>query len=835
MRLALYCSFFWMFAARALGQEIPIDIVDRINAVDYIFEGTVIKSTPYKSANGRYIYTSNTIEISKILKGDITCGTIELIANGGLVDDLWVDPSHELKLRKDCSGIFLAKGTLKELSAIDFYNETNYQKIEATFQNQSFIKYWNDGVQWRASDVWATFQDIPEVYDLAELLTGLNFVDCGVKTFENRVVVPETIVTSEFDVNGHTLQERQEYARQQQANIAYNKAHFQLQGSRGGGPTVTYGLANMAITGSNPSYLEFDVNINDDAGTKYLYYGGVRLVYDTLVFGSNISQTTNMEVFSGDLVSDQDCYGFSYPTDLGSGDFLVNIIPTFDSQCKALVPNSPVQLFHVRMKMLNCLPNELVMADSAFDLGPSIVLYYSTYSETPDDQSFTEYSAAQAEQTLIVPGCGPAITSFSPTVVAGGIQQILEIQGHGFGATRGTGTVFFKNANDGGNSEIACDAGDFVIGSGWSDELIKIYVPSADTTLVSGTSVPPTPAGTGPFRVVTDAGISIPSNDSLTITYSVVSDNRFAPKRPGFLAPSENQNGRFIFHIDSLVATYQAGAMIPIIKKALREWSCLTGVDWIVADDAAYTTLQAPQADSMCVFKFADLGLTASGNQILAENHSILDICNGFFYNLESDILIGSDPGIVWFLDTIPTNPVPPGERDFYFAIIHELGHSHNMQHVNDPESIMYFANNSTGANRKIQLYGDTPAHDGGNWVMDNSVAHPPTVSSCYLSPISVADPGICDGAYSVGERVKQSLISLHPNPFVASFSLSSGIKKICGVLVFSVIGELVYRFEQSPSATSVVDLSNFGNGVYIVQVTLTDHTSVNVRVIKEE
>ena len=72
----------------ANGQEIPIDIVDRINAVDYIFEGTVIKSTPYKTENGKYILTSNTIEIHKVLKGDLSCGTVELVTNGGMVDDL---------------------------------------------------------------------------------------------------------------------------------------------------------------------------------------------------------------------------------------------------------------------------------------------------------------------------------------------------------------------------------------------------------------------------------------------------------------------------------------------------------------------------------------------------------------------------------------------------------------------------------------------------------------------------------------------------------------------------------------------------------------------------
>lgn len=179
----LSIPFCWLFLlssiGSAVGQEIPINIIDQVNAVDYIFEGKVIRSTPYKTVNGKYIYTSNTIQISKILKGDLTCGTVELITVGGVVDDLWVDVSHSLDLRKNCSGIFLAKGTNKELSAIDFYTETNLPKIEATFQNQSFIKYWHDGVDRRISDVWANFDSRAQVYNLAEVITGLNFVDRG--------------------------------------------------------------------------------------------------------------------------------------------------------------------------------------------------------------------------------------------------------------------------------------------------------------------------------------------------------------------------------------------------------------------------------------------------------------------------------------------------------------------------------------------------------------------------------------------------------------------------------------------------------------------------------
>ena len=43
-----------------------------------------------------------------------------------------------------------------------------------------------------------------------------------------------------------------------------------------------------------------------------------------------------------------------------------------------------------------------------------------------------------------------AIDNFSPTTVTGGTGTVLTINGSGFGATQGTGTVGFRRADDGG-------------------------------------------------------------------------------------------------------------------------------------------------------------------------------------------------------------------------------------------------------------------------------------------------------------------------------------------------------------------------------------------------
>lgn len=136
------------------AQEVPTSLLDRINAVNYIFEGKVLESKPYFTNNGQYIRTSNLVQITKILKGNLRCGTIEIITNGGELDNKEISISHSLELYPNAMGIFLCNETIRPLSPIDFYSETNIEKLEGQFENQSFIQYWWNGQTINAADVW---------------------------------------------------------------------------------------------------------------------------------------------------------------------------------------------------------------------------------------------------------------------------------------------------------------------------------------------------------------------------------------------------------------------------------------------------------------------------------------------------------------------------------------------------------------------------------------------------------------------------------------------------------------------------------------------------------
>ncbi len=830
------CTILLLLTAnlKSYGQEIPIDIIDRVNAVDYIFEGEVIKSTPYKTANGRYIYTSNTIEISKILKGNLKCGTIELITDGGIVDDHWVDRSHSLNLTEKCKGIFLATNTGKELSSVDFYDENNLQKIEATFQNQSFIKYWHDGVEWRISDLWANYDSLIQVYNLAELITGLNFKDCERSSlFENDNEEHEVEIAEKAIVM--PIYDPAEFEKLKNY-VAHKKREYTKQNNSRDNDKVFYELENFIISGSTTKFLEFDVTIRDNLGTGYLDLSAIRIVYDTDVFGSNIVSNSNIETTRGTINSNSNCYADPFPSDLAPNAFYVWALETTYSQCKEPILTTPQKLMHLKMRIQDCaVPSNIQLLDTATFFDPSLILGLSAYSAFPADTFSTFYTELQHLQTTPVPACVPTITSFTPSTVAGGILDELEIRGFQFGAVRGNGTVFFKNANDGGTTEVACDAGDFLSPFSWTDTLIQLYVPSVDTAIIQGVAVPHSPAGSGYFRVVTNDALSATSPEPINISYSVVANASTTPKSSAFLATTPNQNGQYIFHIDTLVAAYQNGAMIPVIKKALHEWTCLTGIDWVLASETNFTTQPGPQLDSICTITFANLGTNIGGATQLALNTSQRKPCPPFFYTIDSDIQINNDPDIIWFIDTIPTSPIPAGQNDLYFALLHELGHAHNMQHLISPNDIMHFADNTAGSFRKIELYLDQPAYDGGNWVMDKSFQYPVSGTSCNMSDISSISSPICSNVTAVVDSKSENSISLYPNPFYDQLTIVANGQYIRSVSIIDISGKAVAVKTNIKYNTSTLDLSKLDNGIYIIKTFLQDGSTGIAKAIKSE
>ncbi|QKG58279.1 IPT/TIG domain-containing protein [Hymenobacter sp. BRD128] len=132
----------------------------------------------------------------------------------------------------------------------------------------------------------------------------------------------------------------------------------------------------------------------------------------------------------------------------------------------------------------------------------------------------------------------PVVTAFSPTQTRAGTGAVLTIRGSGFGSSRGSGGVDFRNADDGGATTTRALDRDYL---SWTDTQIQVLVPS----LASNGH----PAGTGTVGVTTNDGTSATSAAALTIVYALSNIDNTAgtfADRPNHIAT--NTTGGLTFH-----------------------------------------------------------------------------------------------------------------------------------------------------------------------------------------------------------------------------------------------------------------------------------------------
>ncbi len=811
MKLKIYLSImcFSLIFTKAIAQEIPLDIVERVNAVDYIFEGEVISSEPYYTNNNQYIHTSNTVNITKRLKGAIQCGTIEVITVGGTVNSTTLEVSHSLELEVGSKGIFLMDDSNREVSTIDFYPETNPQVLEGTYENQSFIRYWWNGQGINASDLWNNYDSLEQVYNSTEAITGLNFIDCSASAIGTDFEDPRLNEVIDEEVIFPTYSQERFDSLIDYINL---KKRFFTRNDRAN-DKIFYNIENTIVTGTTTKYLEFDVTVKDDYGLGYLDLSAVRIEYDDQVFGNDVVANSNIIVTRGTLNSDPNCYSDPAPSDeLNGHTVLITALETVYSQCKAPITTAPQSIMHVKMGFLDCnIPSDIALVDTSTFFSASLIQAYSAYSDFPADTFSTEYDFVEHIQVESVPACKATISDFYPKEIAGGIGDILTIEGFQFGATRGDGNVFFKNADDGGNSEVYLDDLDFVL---WSDTLIKIKMPSYDSSSAIGVSQVNNPAGTGFFRILADDGTFDISDTSLKVIFSVYNHST---KNPITIAPWSEMNQELVWHCDSLVANYDNGKMKAVIGKAISDWRCVTGINWRLGNDLN-TIVSGTAADTSCIISFSSLGGSA-----LIQTDTWSFPCGSNYVAVESDIRI--DSNYTWFSDT--TNlAVPVNEIALYTRILHELGHAHLLNHVIDDNGLMHFSTPSASIG-VTNLPTDATANLGGNWIMTNTQNTSNASCSSTDNILRLGNP--CQ-QLNIVELNENNSFSIYPNPFskhlVTAISVNAPLD--VSIKLYDITGkEMVSYIRHLENGKNIIssEVELLPEGIYIIKIQSTDNS----------
>ena len=331
------------------------------------------------------------------------------------------------------------------------------------------------------------------------------------------------------------------------------------------------------------------------------------------------------------------------------------------------------------------------------------------------------------------------ISSFSPTTVTAGTfsdaaNNVLTINGSGFGSPGGLCAVRFKNGNS--SSDIPSYSLPYTSKNiiSWSDTKIVLQVPGG-VSRQSNSGV----AATGKISVVTSSGSVTTSSDILNVFYSLITPEfNFGGSVIAGEPRMMNTNGQGGYTYRYCTSTAGGGKNFSTapekvtFERALATWKEQIGLNFI---QGSTTTVQLVADDNINIIMFDNRNKGADANILpdgtLATTYSFFSACSKNSTELYPaqrtgfDIVIRNN-GVSSGSTTFEEGPCFPqgNDLDLEMVIFHELGHALNLAHINDgdernqgnnalyvnPNKLMHYAISNYVNRRSL----DASAYQGG-------------------------------------------------------------------------------------------------------------------------
>lgn len=282
-------------------------------------------------------------------------------------------------------------------------------------------------------------------------------------------------------------------------------------------------------------------------------------------------------------------------------------------------------------------------------------------------------------------------------------------------------------------------------------------------------------------------------------------------------------NNKFTFMYDTAIANYKNGKMVEVIEKAIADWNCLTGIDWGIGNEISFSG-SAVLEDQLNIISFHDYPSTSSTLSGTFVRHdktknSLTNPTDSSYQIFEIDMRINSDYD--WFCDTIATDTIPNGEKDFYFVILHELGHAHGLKHVIDVNAIMHYTEPTDS--RLVDLKNDLSCDKAGNWMANYTNNNSNVIYDTDYDKMIFDTLRPCSKVLSIIEFTKNEHIdiTIFPNP--CSYQLNIQFKnfniKSLQIGIFDIKGRLLSEHNIENTKEHNEDVSFLTDGIYFIRV----------------
>jgi hypothetical protein len=516
---------------------------------------------------------------------------------------------------------------------------------------------------------------------------------------------------------------------------------------------------------------------------------------------------------------------------------------TFSPLNRWQVSTSTTTIITVRMKIANCnQPYNVLFTSQA--VTSSFSWFSPTANASVTSTTIVGFDNVNFSGNITDQACKPVITAWTNGVPAGE-NRTITITGKYFGSGMFNGAALvFKNADYGDRYPLASNAHkggiqpiDLV---SWTHNQIVTILPSivdsADFN-VSGQVLPKIgkqfAIGKGKFKVYNTVQGVAESSGPINIPWNVtqyMDDYPIIPvryRRVHARLIDRTGGGYRILVNNRINNAWAVPSAKRVIKKAMKDWSCATGINWYIGGD---TTKKYASQDGICVVDTANMSA-------LAETRCTIRPCtmgNGQvkFYLESFDVLVKQQPSAGnWSMDT--ANAISAGVYDFYSGISHEFGHGHQLSHINDSiVDLMWWQGYPSGytfATRKL-VKGSPQAVSGGNFVTDSLNGF---VLDCQPG-MTLIFPSNCDDGSNV--RIKKLYgsefnIAVYPNPSAVyesvriQFDLSS--EKPVSITLRDITGKQI--FSCPIGNTNRIDYElltkEIDPGIYLLQISIGQQT----------
>jgi len=255
------------------------------------------------------------------------------------------------------------------------------------------------------------------------------------------------------------------------------------------------------------------------------------------------------------------------------------------------------------------------------------------------------------------------ISSINPVKIAGGNNELLTINGTGFGSLSGNAIIAMRDASS-LNSSLYVDIDKINIKK-WSNTQIKFVVPGDEiTTNFSGVA-------SGKIRITDSSGAITTSLQKVEISY-----NKKVFKGKSVRLRGKNLQGEILFYVERNLINDGA---LPAVKRAFGIWNCATGSNFVYAGIVDNVCKEYDEQNVICydtTVPTYNLAIT----RVVSRNCSSIDLAD----QVDADLTF--NPNFNWsFTDDLEGN-----QFHFESVLLHELGHAFMLGHVVNIEDIMY-------------------------------------------------------------------------------------------------------------------------------------------------